>query len=195
MGKQQCCYKKCCPPYPCYSPFPPPCGPCLTPSCCSPCNERCSPDCCEIKSCNEKVDFSGQSNDQVYIYGVYNVPFLLFFTEVGDSGTYYNNNSIFNPICKGKYKICASVPVSEIGENVSAKIQLVTSSGLVKTSSSSISGAAGTLNIDTTVCLNRCDAVFIQIVTTNLPPDSYITVSPSSAPRTFSGYSVNNSCC
>ena len=205
MGRKQCCYKSCCPPFPCCPPCPPcippcipsclpPCGPCFPPCCPQPCNEWFAPDCCDTYSCNKQVDFLGQSTDELEIMNLY-TPIL--FTEVKDCGSNYNNNSIFNPNCKGKYKICAAVPILINSILNTAQIQLVTSSGVVKASSNIIDGSEnpvyGTLNIDTIVCLGKCESVYIRFVGTG--ELSTLIVSPSSAPRTFSGYSVNNSCC
>ena len=164
---------------------------------CSPCltylgqfNEWTDNECYDKNSCNEKVDFLGQSNDEILIFG--NNPITLLFAEVRDCGSIYNNDSIFNPNCNGKYKICASVPFIT-ASSVSGQLQLVTSSGIVKAYSASISGPGyKILNIDTTVCLNRYDAVFIQIQFKNATTDDEMSVTPFFSPRTFGGYSVNS---
>lgn len=220
MGKK-CCYKSCCPP-PCCPPpcCPQPCNPCCPPPCpppcplpcppwpcpvpcppwpCNPCNEWFAPGggCCPTNCCTKKTDFLGQSSDGLGPFGATGST-LLTFTEVRDCGCDYNNNSTFNPKCNGSYTICASVPITTSASGaISVRIDLVTSSGVIKASSSTFSTLSGstTLNINNTVCLSKCDAVSVNLVIASVSGGA--TVSIPATLRTFSGYAANckSSCC
>ncbi len=202
MGKK-CCYKNCCPPPccpPCFPPcFPPPCcpPPCCPPFFCPPSCEWFAPggECCESSCCSKKTDFLGQSSNSIDISS--NSSTLLTFNEVRDCGCDYNNNSTFNPKCSGKYSFCVSVPITTTGSGTATvRIDLATSSGAVKASSSSFTTVPGstTLNISSTVCLNKCDSLFVNLVVSDITGGVIVKV-PATL-RTFSGYTSKcKSCC
>jgi hypothetical protein len=125
----------------------------------------------------------------------------LSFTEVRDCNCSYNNNTTFNPKCKGSYKINVTVPVTVTKQQAdttpaTVKIDLIVNGSVVASSttySTSVTGAT-TLTISQTVCLRPCDNVYIQSSATRGNANDTITTSPSTL-RSFSGCSNSNSCC
>lgn len=198
MGKR-CCYKSCCPP-----PCCPPCFPCCPPPCCPPpccpppcCPQPCNPcqwfapggDCCLDQCCgsSKKVDFLGQSNNALGPFTT-NTTQTLTFAEVRDCGCDYNGDSTFNPKCKGTYTFCVSVPITVTSGTPTVTIQLKTGSGVIKQQATTTTSQ--TLNLNSTLCLDKCDSLFVNLVVEGEEPFS-VTIPASN--RTFSGYT--SKCC
>lgn len=189
------CFNPCPPPYPCFpyacNPCQPFCGPICPPYPCGPCdgysNGCCSgPDQC----CTKNTDFLGQSSNPL---GPFSAPITqtLIFNEIKDSGCDYNNNNTFNSRCNGEYNFCVSVPVEITGTVSSVQIQLTNASGVVRASASTTT--SGTLIINASICVEKCESIFVNLVITG--SDTYsVVIAPTV--RSFSGTSnCKKSCC
>lgn len=179
MGRK-CCSKKiscnpCCPPY-----FNPCCPPYFGPCCPPPCAAFCCPPCCDdfshssncgCDSCSNKgkSSFSASSSNTVDLSGQAS-PYVIIFDEQQDCLCEYANNTTFIPKCKGYYNFKVNVTVNQSGSLTQTVTVALVVNGTTKATSIfefTTSGQTKTFTINQSICLNKCDNVYVTISPTN----------------------------
>lgn len=197
MGRKYCSKKiacnPCCPPYfnPCCPPY---FGPCCPPPC-NPCAAFCCPqsDCC-CDSCSDKGKsyFSASSSNTVDLSGLVS-PHVITFDEQQDCLCEYANNTTFIPKCKGYYNFKVNVTATQTATLSRTVTVALVVNGTTKASSTfdyTTLNQSNTFTINQSICLNKCDNV-------------YVTISPTTSlqltgVRSFCGSKCGNSgssCC
>lgn len=195
MGRR--CYSKtyscnpCCPPYfnPCCPPY---FGPCCPP--CNPCASFCCPQtdcCCDSCSNKEKSYFSASTTGTLDLSGL-SSPQVITFDEQQDCLCEYANNTTFIPKCKGYYNFKVNVTANiEVSQTVTVSLMV----GATAKATSVFTGTGSrTFTINQSICLNKCDNVYVTISSSTSPFSSIQLTGV----RSFCGSKCGNSassCC